>query len=344
MSIASMIFGIIGLLLSCILVGILPCTISLILGIVALKNKKPKSNMAIIGIVTSAIGIIIFIIMMSLVIKGIERDNENGESRAETKTFEETTERYTESSSFEETLETKMIIEESTARMEESEETIPEPELESESATETSTTATEKSSELSVDEKLLEDLKTILSEDIANKAFDIMVNQIGFTEVKYLGTNSVGTTNYDFESKEYDFTLTASDDVYRIFQPNGGATFYADGEIKMTVADMQDRTIDHNDRVAYYMIAQMIVKDGLKSPRSAKFPSIVTRPEEIRMSKNKDMIAVQSYVDAENSFGASIRSQWTVEYTVIDLNAYLYEPIYVNIDGETLFGEFVKLD
>ena len=71
----------------------------------------------------------------------------------------------------------------------------------------------------------------------------------------------------------------------------------------MTVEELKNRTINHNDMSPYYMMAKNIVESGLKSPRSAKFPSIVTRPEEIAMSKNGDIIAVQSYVDAENSFG-----------------------------------------
>lgn len=58
LSICSMVFGIIGLLLSCIWIGIVPALIGLILGIIALATHHSK-GMAIAGVVTSAIGIII---------------------------------------------------------------------------------------------------------------------------------------------------------------------------------------------------------------------------------------------------------------------------------------------
>ena len=43
--------------------------------------------------------------------------------------------------------------------------------------------------------------------------------------------------------------------------------------------------------------------------------------------KREDIVAVQGYVDAMNSFGSQIRSQWTVEFRIIDLSAFTYENI-----------------
>ena len=196
----------------------------------------------------------------------------------------------------------------------------------------------------SSNEKLLNDLCSILDEEVANKAYDILINQIGFTNVEYIGKNPVGDSNYDFSSDKYNFMMTASDDVYRVFQSRGGFVFYEDGEVKNSISDIANKTIDHNDRPAYYIMAQSIVEGGLKNPKSATFPSIVLRPEEIAMSKKDDVVAVQSYVDAQNSFGATIRSKRLVEFRVIDLDTYSYEPMYVNIDGEVLYGEFIELN
>lgn len=58
LSICSMVFGIIGLLLSCVWIGIFPAAIGLLLGIIALATHHSK-GMAIAGVVTSAIGIMI---------------------------------------------------------------------------------------------------------------------------------------------------------------------------------------------------------------------------------------------------------------------------------------------
>lgn len=198
---------------------------------------------------------------------------------------------------------------------------------------------------LSPENILLDKLKKELGDNVGQQAYDILVNQIGFTNVECV-KNTEGTGNYIMTSSECDFILTAfpDDKVYRVFQPNGGSVFYEDDTLKMTVEELKNRTINHNDRSAYYIIAKTIVENGLKSPRSAKFPSIVTRPEEIAMSKNGDIIAVQSYVDAENSFGAMIRSKWTVQFEVIDISTYSYNPLYVNIDGETLYGKWVDME
>lgn len=63
LSILSLIFGIVGLLLSCIFIGIIPCIAALILGIIAIPKNQSK-GMAIGGIVCSAVGILIFIVML----------------------------------------------------------------------------------------------------------------------------------------------------------------------------------------------------------------------------------------------------------------------------------------
>lgn len=63
MSVASLILGIIGLLTSCIVIGIIPSIIGLILGILSMKSTKNKGA-SIAGIVTSAVGILIFVIIL----------------------------------------------------------------------------------------------------------------------------------------------------------------------------------------------------------------------------------------------------------------------------------------
>lgn len=61
MAVASMVCGIIGLIFSCVVIGVAPCLIGLILGIFALINSGDSSGMAISGIITSVIGIAVFI-------------------------------------------------------------------------------------------------------------------------------------------------------------------------------------------------------------------------------------------------------------------------------------------
>lgn len=67
LSTLSLVLGIIGIFLSIILIGIVPCVISLILGIMAISKRQSK-GMAVSGIVCSIIGTIIFFLMLSAVL------------------------------------------------------------------------------------------------------------------------------------------------------------------------------------------------------------------------------------------------------------------------------------
>ncbi len=313
----------------------------LILNIFRRKSKKKP-------IITAVSSIVVFLVLVGLSgtfyseemeQQQIEREVKEAEERAIRESIKNVEMAIEESKLVETAEETELRIkEESTEKTMKSEkETI-------ESETEEQTTEQKTESEISEDDKLMADLSEILNRDVADKLCDILINQIGFVNVKYLGKNAVGTMNYDFASERYNFTVTVSDDVYRVFQSSGGFVFYEDGEVKNTISDVESKTINRNDRSAYYFMAQQIVEAGLKNPGSADFPSIVTRPEEIAMSKKDDVVAVQSWVEAKNSFDAKVRSQWIVEFRVIDLDTYSYEPIYLSVDGEVLFGEYLNLD
>lgn len=73
LSILSIIFGVIGLLSSCLFIGIIPAIIGLIFGILAVVKKDKR---AIIGIVCSIIGLIIGGCMLAWMISDISKENE----------------------------------------------------------------------------------------------------------------------------------------------------------------------------------------------------------------------------------------------------------------------------
>lgn len=64
LGIASLVLGIIGLCLSCVIIGIIPCAIGLILAIVGLMQKDRGHGTAIAGLVCSVIGIGIFLFVI----------------------------------------------------------------------------------------------------------------------------------------------------------------------------------------------------------------------------------------------------------------------------------------
>ncbi len=186
-------------------------------------------------------------------------------------------------------------------------------------------------------DEFITDASEFLSTDISEKLYNILLNDIGFTEIYFIGKNESGDSIWDLGCDDIGVTVTASDDVYMIW--SGDYTFYDSG-VKMTKEQFDSLHVSESDKVAYYLIAKEIVKNSLKSPKSADFPWLM---DDIGFGKNGDIVAVQGYVDAMNSFGAQIRSQWTVEFKVIDLDTYSYEVVYVNIDGES-YGTYVEMN
>ena len=197
------------------------------------------------------------------------------------------------------------------------------------------------------EEKVQEDsfltaLKSQLSESVANDAYNILKNDLGFENFTFIKKMN-DTTNYVISANGVEVVLTASDKVYRIFIPNSDTVFYEDDTVKMTAKQYEDKQISYGDQSAYYIIAKTIVESALKNPSSAKFPSINTEAGSIAIERNGTLVVVQSYVDAKNSFNATVRSNWTVEFMVYDLNTYSYDALYIEIDGEKS-GEYIKLD
>ena len=75
---------------------------------------------------------------------------------------------------------------------------------------------------------------------------------------------------------------------------------YKKGKVK---AKLTDYVLSSEEVTQWEVECQSQVKAMLKSPSSAKFGGW-------KYGKNKKQIIVQGYVDAENSFGAEIRSQF----------------------------------
>ena len=67
------------------------------------------------------------------------------------------------------------------------------------------------------------------------------------------------------------------------------------------------------DKLTAYVMAEGWVEDRLKAPSTAKFPNNYDE-HTTKISENK--FRINSYLDAENSFGAMIRTRFTavVEY------------------------------
>ncbi len=87
---------------------------------------------------------------------------------------------------------------------------------------------------------------------------------------------------------------------------------------KSCVGDSNKKPSETSLKTQAWVCAQDVVKQNLKSPSTAKF---CTMPEAtIRNSKDDDW-AVSGYVDAENSFGGTVRTEFLVTLTLTE-NGY----------------------
>lgn len=189
-----------------------------------------------------------------------------------------------------------------------------------------------------VENTFVSQLSEYMDVQYAENLNDIYLNKLGFETVEF--KERLGETeNYSITANGYYTVATVMDDYVRIFAPNTDYVFYEDGEVIMTFSDYKDGQIEASEMPYYYSIAQIIVENCLKSPKSADFPN----SDKISYQKKDNLVAIKGYVDADNSFGAKIRSDYIVQFYVTDLQNLLYEVTYVEVDGEKS-GEFINIE
>ena len=109
----------------------------------------------------------------------------------------------------------------------------------------------------------------------------------------------------------------------------GGATIYNSETLKKS-RHLDDYALPYGADASYMLQVENTIKNYLKSPSTAKFPSRFFSDDWSFEYSYKDGIAtVSSYVDAQNAFGAMIRSPFIVKIDV-KKNAV----IYINLDGQ----------
>lgn len=195
-----------------------------------------------------------------------------------------------------------------------------------------SSTESDTQKETHSDRDFVDVLSCEVGDDVAKEVNDIL-SQIGFAEIEY--EQQLGeTSNYEIVADGIHLVMTVMKDYYRVFIPDTSYIFYEEGQVVMTAEEYKDKNIDNNDAIVYYIMAQDIILQNLVNPNSADFPSLTFNATDIAFAKTDDIITVQSYVDAKNSFNAMVRNNWTVQFIPLDMDSYTYEVTYINIGGD----------
>ncbi|MBQ3045171.1 MAG: zinc ribbon domain-containing protein [Clostridia bacterium] len=112
---------------------------------------------------------------------------------------------------------------------------------------------------------------------------------------------------------------------------SGDVVLYKDGKV---VDNINNYTFSDTDKGTFIYYAKEYVLQGLKSPSTAEFPGTILEIGEWKVSRNKDVVTVKSYVDSQNGFGAMVRSTFIVQMSYSDKSC-----LYLQIDGTTVYGE-----
>lgn len=91
---------------------------------------------------------------------------------------------------------------------------------------------------------------------------------------------------------------------------------------------VQDEPEEAYDRVILMTVTEDIVKEFLVNPADADFPP----NQDWSISDDGKTITVRSYVDATNQLGATVRENFTAQYSLPDV-----ELIYLEIGGDVVY-------
>lgn len=176
-----------------------------------------------------------------------------------------------------------------------------------------------------------------LSKDAAEAVYNVLTEQLLCENVVFKQKHETGIFSYDISADGFVLVVTTDGDmVYGV--SCGTYLMYDNGDVCYTIQDIADRSMSGYESI-YYVIATDIIRNCLKSPSTSQFAPMY----ECAMQRNGIIGAVQGYVDAQNSFGAIIRSNFVVEFVLLDADTWSYEVLYIEVDGE-ISGEFVPLD
>lgn len=98
-------------------------------------------------------------------------------------------------------------------------------------------------------------------------------------------------------------------------------------------------TISTSEATSIKQYCKDIIDSILKAPSTAEYPGGWLDPlEGWNMAKNNNLVTVSSYVDAQNSFGAKIRSEFIIQIQMQDDGTG--KATYVQFDGEVISGTY----
>lgn len=168
---------------------------------------------------------------------------------------------------------------------------------------------------------------------IINDLKSVGVKEVEKVSVVGNQSDAVGGASFNISYKGYTVTLIVinkkTDSIY-----SGDITLFENGKV---VNDINDYIFDTADEGKFIYYAEEYVKQCLISPSTAKFPGLVLERNEWKVSRKKDVVTINSYVDSQNGFGAMLRSNF-----IIQISYSTNECLYLELNGEILTGKYQR--
>lgn len=112
-------------------------------------------------------------------------------------------------------------------------------------------------------------------------------------------------------------------------------------EQKKREKEKAKNTLSTSESVTIKNYCKDIINSILKAPSTAEYPGSFLNPfDDWAMVKKNNIVTVSSYVDAQNSFGAMVRSKFVIQVKMNDNGSG--KATYVEFDGEVVSGKYQK--
>lgn len=148
-----------------------------------------------------------------------------------------------------------------------------------------------------------------------SKQINDILESIGLNSFESITHDEILDEEYGENSTGYRIKTSFSDNVilYLDNDKNVVSVRWADKDFYLNgqaVLNFQDYTMTFDEQSNYNIDAQSRIEKLLKSPSTAKFPSIT----KWNFGKDNGVVTVKAYVDSENSFGAMLRAEFQIKY------------------------------
>ena len=158
----------------------------------------------------------------------------------------------------------------------------------------------------------------------------------GFTEFEGAGVEGMKSFKYTSKTVSGTLILTNNGTNYTTNYISSGDITLFDSSKGGVLDNISRYYLSDDEKSLYLYQSEELIKQCLRSPSTAKFPNWYSGSWQI--GRKDDVITVISYVDAQNAFGATIRSQFVLQYSYTTQLC-----TYCQLDGEVISGKYKEV-